>query len=107
MLASLLCPFSIVVLSRIGAAAVIAQPEPHEVTPAFRLRVILERGAAVAERAVVDDLDLPGFEIEIGSKPIVVEDVEHRRQGRSTFLIDRLSGHRIAATDLVRAEPRP
>jgi hypothetical protein len=47
---------------------VLAQPEPHQVTAVLRLRVILELGAGVAERPVVDELDFARRKLEINHR---------------------------------------
>src|SRR5947199_10722667 len=71
---------------------------------ALRFGKILEGGAAVAEHAVVDELHLPGFEVEIGRQRLVVEHIEHRGDRRSAVLIDRLAANGAAAADLMRTE---
>src|SRR3954452_14705234 len=84
-------------LARICPAAAVAQPQADEVPAALRLREILEGGAAVAECAVVDELHLPGFEVEIRRQRLVLEHIEHRRDRRGALVIHRLAANRVAA----------
>src|SRR5439155_22281002 len=45
-------------------------------------------------------------EVEIDREPVLLQDLEHRRDRGLTFRVDRLALHRVAAVDLVHAEPR-
>src|SRR5438105_9814105 len=74
--------------------------------PAVGVRVIDEGGAAVAQRPVVDELDLPGLEIEIDRQFVFVEDVEHCRDRGLAVAVDRLAPQDVSAADLMGAEPR-
>ena len=47
-----------------------------------------------------------GFEVEIDRQPVFFDDLEHRRNCRRTFIVDRLAAECVAAVDLVHAEPR-
>src|SRR6185312_9383593 len=86
------CPFC---LPRVGAPPPVAQPQPYEM--AGVRGVVLELGAGVADRAIVDELDLAGFEVKIGRDRPVVEDVEHRREGGGALVVERLAPHGIPA----------
>src|SRR5437763_9967904 len=68
---------------------------------------VLECGPAVAESAVMNELKLPGFKIEVGRQRVVVEDFEHRGKGGGPLLLDRRFREGVAAADLVRAEAGP
>src|SRR5438552_16302934 len=94
-------------LTRVGTAAVVAQPQAHEMAPAAGVGVIDEGGAAVAQRPVVDELDLPRLEVEIDRQLVFVEDVEHCRYRGLAVGVDRLAPQDVSAADLVGAEPRP
>ena len=50
---------------RIGAPAVIAQPQTDEMALLCGIGVVDKSGAAMPQGAVVDKLDLAGFEVEI------------------------------------------
>ena len=89
-----------------GPPAVVAQPQADEVAAAG-LGVIVELGAAVAERPVVDELDLARLEVEIDRKAVIVENLERRGDRGGAFVVDRLALQRVAAIDLVHAEPCP
>src|SRR5262249_492171 len=52
-------------LAVVRAAAVIAQPEPDEVTLARRLRPVAEARPLVRDLPVVDELHLPRLEVEV------------------------------------------
>src|SRR3954469_19545991 len=93
-------------LARVGTAALVAQPQAHEMAPAVGVRIIDEGGAAMAERPVVDKLDLPRLEVEIDRKFVFVEDVEHCRNGGFAVTVDLLAPQHVSAADLVGAEPR-
>src|SRR5690349_18518192 len=93
-------------LARVGTAAVVAQPQAYEMAPAVGVRVVDEGSAAVAQRPVVDELDLPRLEVEIDRQAIFLEDVEHRRNRGLAVGVDRLAPQDVSAADLVRAEPR-
>src|ERR1700732_599131 len=77
-------------LARVGTAAMVAQPQAYEMAPAAGVRVIDEGGAAVAQRPVVDELDLPGLEVEIDRKFVFVEYVEHCRNRGLAVAVYRL-----------------
>src|SRR5271169_2924492 len=68
--------------------------------------VIDEGGAAVPQRPVIDKLHLPWFEVEIDRQRVVLENLEHRRDGSRPGRVDRLALQRVAAVDLMDAEPR-
>src|SRR3984893_13020432 len=93
-------------LARVGTAAMVAQPQAYEMAPAAGVRVIDEGGAAVAQRPVVDELDLPGLEVEIDRKFVFVEYVEHCRNRGLAVAVYRLPPPGGSAADLVGAEPR-
>src|SRR5947208_16824698 len=93
-------------LARVGTAAVVAQPQPHEMAFAVGVGVVDEGGTAVAQRPVVDELDLPRLEVEIDREAVFVEDVEHCRDRGLAVAVDRLAPQDISAADLVGAEPR-
>src|SRR5437879_4776464 len=93
-------------LARVGTAAVIAQPQAYEMAPVVGVRVIDEGGAAVAQRSVVDELDLPRLEIEIDREAVFLEDVEHCRDRGLAGAVYWLAPQDISAADLVGAEPR-
>src|SRR5215470_17059914 len=52
-------------LAVVGTAAVIAQPEPDEMTLARRLRPVAEARPLVRDLPVVDELHLPRLEVEV------------------------------------------
>src|SRR5205823_6229734 len=60
----------------------------------------------VAQRPVVDELNLPRLEVEIDREAVFVEDVEHCRDRGLAVAVDRLAPQDISAADLVGAEPR-
>src|SRR5271166_4513648 len=93
-------------LARIGTAAVVAQPKAHEMAPAAGVRIIDEGSAAVAQRPVVDELDLSRLEVEIDREAVFLEDVEHCRDRGLAVAVDRLAPQHVSAADLVGAEPR-
>src|ERR1700730_14397563 len=93
-------------LARVGTAAMVAQPQAYEMAPAAGVRVINEGGAAVAQRPVVDELDLPGLEVKIDRQFVFVEDVEHCRNRGLAVAVQRLAAQHVSAADLVGAEPR-
>src|SRR5438270_6728318 len=93
-------------LARVGTAPVVAQPQTYEMAPAVGVRVIDEGSAAVAQRPVVDELDLPRFEVEIDRQFVFLEDVEHCRNHGLAIAVYRLAPQHVSATDLVGAEPR-
>src|SRR5438045_2899544 len=70
---------AISMLARIGTAAVVAQPQAHEMASAVGVGVVKEGCAAVAQRPVIDELDMPRLEVEIDRQFLFVEDVEHCR----------------------------
>src|SRR5262249_37927435 len=84
----------------------VAQPQADEVALAVRFGVVDKSRAAVAERPVVDKLDLSGLEIEIDRQVRLLEDVEHCRHRRRAFIVDRLAAQCVSAIHLVGAEPR-
>src|SRR5580693_9450818 len=92
-------------LARVGTAAMVAQPQAYEMAPAAGVRVIDEGGAAVAQRPVVDELDLPRLEVEIDREAVFLEDVEHCRNGGLAVAVYRLAPQDVSAADLVGAEP--
>src|SRR6266705_292680 len=92
--------------ARISAAAVIAHPQADEVALAVGLGAIDVRRAAMPQSPVVDELHLPRLEVEIDRAPVIFKDFEHRRDRGLTVRVDRLALQRIAAIDLVHAEPR-
>src|SRR5262249_50990670 len=93
--------------ARIGAAATVAQPQADEMAPAVGRGVVDESGAAVAQRPVVDELDLPRFEVEIDRQFFFfVEDIKHCLDGGLSLTVDRLAAQCVSAIDLMDAEPR-
>ena len=74
--------------------------------PALGVGVINKRSAAVPQCAVVDELHLTRLEVEIDRQPVFFDDVEHRRNRSCPPGVDRLTPQRVAAVDLVHAEPR-
>src|ERR1700730_5617693 len=62
--------------ARIGPAAVIAHPQADKVPLAVGLGAIDKRRAAVAQRAVVDELQLSRLEVEIDREPVILKDLE-------------------------------
>src|ERR1700751_258086 len=92
-------------LALVGTAAVIAQPEAHEMAPAVGVRVIDESSAAMAQRPVMDELDLPRLEVEIDRQFLFVEDVEHCRNRGLAVAVDWFASQDVSAADLVGAEP--
>src|ERR1700739_1552226 len=93
-------------LARVGTAALGAQPQAYEIAAAAGVRMIDEGSAAVAQRPVVDKLDLSRLEVEIDREAIFVKDIEHRRNRGLAFSVDRLPPQDVSAADLVRAEAR-
>ena len=83
--------FASVSLAGVGATAAVAQPQADEMALLRGVGVIDKGGAAVPQRAVVDKLHLPRFEVEIDRQCLVLENVEHRRQCRLPRLVDRLA----------------
>ena len=97
-------PVSTAVVSGIRPPAVVTQPEADEVTAAFGVGPVLELGAAMAERAVVDKLDFAGLELEIDRQLMLLENVERRGERGGAFIVERLAAHLVAAVDLVGAK---
>src|ERR1700719_1864570 len=93
-------------IARVGQQAVVAQPQAYEMAPAAGVRVIDEGSAAVAQHPVVDELDLPGLEVEIDREAVFLEDVEHCRNRGLPVAVHRLPPQDVSAADLMRAEPR-
>src|SRR5215468_5076428 len=93
-------------LARVGTAAVVAHPKAHEVAPAVEVRVIDKGSAAVAERPVVDKLDLTWLEIEIDRKAVLFENIEGCHERSLAGAVDRLAAQRISAVNLMDAEAR-
>src|ERR1700730_4805522 len=93
-------------LALVGTAAVVAQPQAYQMAPAAGVRVIDEGSAAVAQHPVVDELDLPGLEVEIDREAVFLEDVEHCRNGGLAVAVDWLTPQDVSAADLVGADPR-
>src|ERR1700752_4132910 len=93
-------------LARVGTAAMVAQPQAHEMAPAVGVRVVDKGGAAVAERPVVDELDLPRLEVEIDREAVFLEEVDHCRNRGLTVAVHRLPPQDVSAADLMGAEPR-
>src|SRR5580704_4747477 len=91
---------------RVGAPSVVAQPEADEVAAAGGLGVVFELGAAVAEGAVVDELDFARRELEIGRDVGFLENLQGRGERGGAFIVERRAAHRVAAVDLVDAEAR-
>ncbi len=85
----------------------VAQPQADEVAAVLGLGVVGEFGAGVTEDAVVDELQLARFEVEIGGERVVVEEVEERRHRVRTLFVELLALQGIAAADLVGAEAGP
>jgi hypothetical protein len=52
-------------LAGIGSPSAVAQPQAHEMASRCGFGVIDKGGAAMAQRAIVDELQLPRFEVEI------------------------------------------
>src|SRR6201993_1868934 len=92
-------------LALVGTAAVIAQPQAHEMAPAVGVRVIDESSTAVAQHPVMDELDLPRLEVEIDRQFLFGEDVEHCRNRGLAVAVDWFASQDVSAADLVGAEP--
>jgi len=73
---------------------------------ALGLWEIRKLGAGVAKDAIVDELQLAGFKIEIGGERFVVEQIGQRDHRGGALSIERLVLQRIAAADLVGTEAR-
>src|SRR5262245_51404372 len=76
-------------------AATIAQPDPHEVPLAIMLRPVAEAGSLVGDLAVVQELHLPGLEVEVDGHVLSahhgIERVERGNPGR----VERSPGERL------------
>src|SRR5260370_605877 len=83
-------------LARVGTAPAVAQPQAYKVAPALGVRVIDEGSTAVAQRPVVDKLDLPWLEVEIDREAVFLEDVEHCRHRGLAVSIDRLTPQHVS-----------
>src|SRR5260370_39163012 len=94
-------------LARVGTAPAVAQPQAYEMAPALGVRVIDEGSTAVAQRPVVDKLDLPRLEVEIDREAVFLEGVEHCRDRGLAVAVDRLGPQDGSAAGPVGAEPRP
>ena len=68
----------------IGAAALITQPQSHQMAAVLGFRKILERGASMTEHTIVDKLHLPRFEGE--------DEDEKERTVRTVLTRTKLNG---------------
>src|SRR6185437_2845824 len=90
----------------IAAPPGIAQPEPHEMAPAFGLREIGELGAGVAGRAVVDVLDLARFEAQLDMQLRLIEHRLHGSERGRGLVVQPLAAQLVAGMDLAQRQPR-
>ena len=89
-----------------GARRFYGQPKPQHQATLLRLRPVLERGPAVQDDVVVEDLDIAAFQRRIGrGKKIAIRQGDYRVQNRhvQTFaLLCRLGNIRVYFFDVNR-----
>src|SRR5947209_6862162 len=80
--------------------AFVAQPQPDQQAPALGVVEVAELGAAVADLAVGDELDLAGLQVEAELQRLVGEHFLDRLDRRCRLVVHGLATQRIAAADL-------
>src|SRR5262249_45352038 len=86
-------PFSSSVVER---ASPIAKPEPYEVPLAIMLRPVPKAGPLVGDLPVVQELHLPGLEVEIDGHVRAAHDGVERIERRHALRVERHLGQRVA-----------
>src|SRR5690348_9842012 len=92
-------------LAVVGATAVIAQPEPDEVTLPLGLRPVTEARSFVRDLAIVDELHLARLEVEVHPQIRAIHGAIELVQGHRALGVEGHTGKSLAVAHLEAGEP--